>query len=49
VRLRFGFRDLIRGWLGATVFSGLPSTLHALASGADPREATRAAGAMLKD
>jgi hypothetical protein len=31
----------------ATVFSGLPSTLHALATGADPMEATRAAGRML--
>jgi hypothetical protein len=45
--LRFGLRDLSWAWLLATVFSGLPSTLHALATGADPLEATRAAGAML--
>jgi hypothetical protein len=44
---RFAGRDLFHAWLVATVFSGLPSTLHALASGADPLEATRAAGAML--
>lgn len=47
VKLRFGARDLFHAWLMATVFSGLPSTLHALATGADPLEATRAAGAML--
>lgn len=41
------WRDLLSAWLVATVFSGLPSTLHALATGADPLEATRAAGAML--
>ena len=29
------------------MFSGAPSTLHALATGADPLEATRAAGRML--
>lgn len=45
--LRFRPRDLLYAWLVATVFSGLPSTLHALATGADPLEATRAAGAML--
>ncbi len=47
VKLRFGSRDLSYAWLVATVFSGLPSTLHALLTGADPLEATRAAGAML--
>ena len=47
VRLRFPLRDLLLAWLMATVFSGLPSTLHALATGGDPLEATRAAGAML--
>jgi hypothetical protein len=47
VKLRFGRRDLFLAWLVATVFSGLPSTLYALATGADPLEATRAAGAML--
>ena len=47
VKLRFGSRDLLYGWLVATMFSGLPSTLHALFTGADPLEATRAAGAML--
>jgi hypothetical protein len=40
-------RDLVAAWLAATVFSGLPSTLYALATGADPAEATLAAGAML--
>jgi hypothetical protein len=47
VKLRFPPRDLLLAWLVATVFSGLPSTLHAVATGADPLEATRAAGAML--
>jgi hypothetical protein len=47
LKLRFGYRDLFWAWLMATLFSGLPSTLHALATGADPLEATRAAGAML--
>jgi hypothetical protein len=46
-KLRFQPRDLFVAWLAATVFSGLPSTLYALVSGADPLEATRAAGAML--
>jgi hypothetical protein len=45
--LNFERSDLFRAWLMATVFSGLPSTLHALATGGDPLEATRAAGAML--
>lgn len=45
--LQFGARDLFLAWLVATVFSGLPSTLFALATGADPLEATHAAGAML--
>lgn len=45
--LRFPLKDLAYAWLVATVFSGLPSTLHALAIGSDPLEATRAAGAML--
>ncbi len=40
-------RSLATAWLIATLFSGLPSTLHALATGGDPLEATRAAGAML--
>ena len=47
MKLRFAPRDLVLAWLAATVFSGAPSTLHALATGADPLEATRAAGAML--
>ena len=47
MNLNFQRRDLFRAWLMATVFSGLPSTLHALATGGDPLEATRAAGAML--
>lgn len=47
MEFRFRPRDLLYAWLIATVFSGLPSTLHALVTGADPLEATRAAGAML--
>lgn len=47
MKLRFAPRDLVLAWLAATVFSGAPSTLHALVTGADPLEATRAAGAML--
>lgn len=41
------FRDVVCAWLAATLLSGLPSTLYALATGADVLEATRAAGAML--
>lgn len=40
-------RELLYAWLLATLLSGVPSTLYALASGGDPAEATRAAGAML--
>ena len=40
-------RELLRAWVLATLLSGIPSTLHALATGGDPTEATRAAGAML--
>lgn len=47
MKLRFRPRDLLLAWLVATVFSGLPSTVYALATRADPLEATRAAGAML--
>ena len=47
VKLRFALKDLLLAWLVATVFSGVPSTLHALATGADALEATRAAGKML--
>jgi hypothetical protein len=45
----FPARDLVAAWLVATVFSGAPSTLHALATGGDPWEATFAAGRMLAD
>ena len=45
--LHFAPRDLFHAWWVATLFSGLPSTLHALATGADPLQTTRAAGAML--
>jgi hypothetical protein len=47
VKLRFPFRDVLYAYLIATVFSGLPSTLHAFLTGGDPLEPTRAAGAML--
>jgi hypothetical protein len=40
-------RELGWAWLAATVLSGLPSTVHALVTGGDVTEATRAAGAML--
>jgi hypothetical protein len=40
-------RDLLWAGAAATVFSGIPSTLWALARGDDATEATRAAGAML--
>ena len=46
-RLRFPPRDVAWAYVMATVFSGAPSTLHALLTGGDPLEATRAAGAML--
>ena len=39
--------ELVRAWLAATLLSGLPSTVWALATGGDVTEATRAAGAML--
>ena len=45
--LRRTGRDLFRAWLLATLFSGIPSTAYALATGGDLLEATRAAGAML--
>ena len=44
---KFHSRDVIWAWLVATLLSGIPSTLYALATGADPMEATRAAGTML--
>jgi hypothetical protein len=44
---RFAARDLFHAWLIATLFSGAPSTVHALLSGGDPFEATRAAGEMI--
>jgi hypothetical protein len=44
---RFRKTDLFYAWLAATLLSGLPSMLYALASGGDALEATRAAAAML--
>jgi hypothetical protein len=44
---RRSFTDLARGWLAATLLSGLPSTAWALISGTDALEPTRAAGSML--
>jgi hypothetical protein len=46
-RPHFALRDLFCAWLVATAFSGLPSTAYALLIGADPLEATLAAGGML--
>ena len=43
----FPARGLVAAWLVATVFSGAPSTLYALATGGDPGDATFAAGRML--
>ena len=40
-------RHLAYAWIAATLLSGIPSTLFALATGGDPMEATRAAGAMV--
>ncbi len=40
-------RALFSAWLLATLLSGIPSTLYAFLTGADPLEATRAAGAMI--
>jgi hypothetical protein len=44
--LRTG-RELFYGWLLATLLSGIPSTVYALLTGADPLEPPRAAAAML--
>jgi hypothetical protein len=43
----FSGRELFVAWLAATFLSGAPSTLYGLATGSDPLEATRGAGAML--
>lgn len=40
-------RAAIEAGLAGAVFSGIPSTAHALATGADPLEGGRAAGSML--
>ena len=41
------FGDLVRGWVAATLLSGLPSTVWIVVTGGDVLEPTRAAGAML--
>jgi hypothetical protein len=41
------WRDLLTAGWTATLLGGIPSTVHAIATGADVTEATRAAGAML--
>jgi hypothetical protein len=41
------WRDLLAAGWTATLVGGMPSTLYAFATGGDPLEATRAAGAML--
>jgi hypothetical protein len=46
-RVGFPLRSLFYAWLAATVLGGIPSTAWALLTGADPLEATRAAGAMV--
>jgi hypothetical protein len=40
-------RDALAAGSWAAVLSGVPSTLHALATGRDPLEATKAAGSIL--
>ena len=40
-------RNVIRAGAWATLLSGAPSTVHALANGGDPLEATKAAGSIL--
>lgn len=45
--LQFPLRHVLYAWLAASVLSGLPSTLHALATGGDVMEATRAAALMV--
>ena len=40
-------RDALAAGAWAAVLSGVPSTLHALATGRDPLEATKAAGSIL--
>ena len=45
--LKTTVRDGLAAAAGAGVISGLPSTFHALATGADPLEAARAAGTVL--
>ena len=37
----------MKPWVLAAIVSGAPSTVHALATGRDPLEATKAAGAMV--
>lgn len=41
--------DVLASGTAAAILGGVPSTVHALATGGDPLEATRAAGAMLVD
>lgn len=41
--------DIIASGTAAAILGGIPSTVYALVMGADPLEATRAAGAMLVD
>ena len=46
-RKQIYYRDVLAAGTTATLVSGIPSTAYAWLSGADPLEATRAAGAML--
>lgn len=41
--------DVLASGTAAAILGGIPSTVYALATGGDPLEATRAAGAMLVD
>ena len=47
VRPRHSRSALFYAWLAATLLSGIPSTIYAFVTGADPLEATHAAGSML--
>lgn len=47
MRTSFVFRDGMRAAIPAALFSGLPSTAHALMTESDPLEASAAAGSIL--
>ena len=42
-------RRIVGAWLWSAALSGIPSTVHALATGGDPFQATAAAGTLIVD